>query len=46
MNDNFDDINTYNGDSVHDMWVDFDNYENTGYPDVFDQYEFDNFIEN
>lgn len=32
-------IDTYNGDTVHDMWVDFDNYENTDYPDVFDEEE-------
>lgn len=31
----FDDLDTYNGDTEHDMWVDFDNYENTGTPDVF-----------
>lgn len=24
----YDDLNTYNDDSVHDMWVDFDNYPN------------------
>lgn len=28
----FDNLDTYNGDSEHDMWVDFDNYENTGTP--------------
>lgn len=33
--DEYDDLDTYNGDAVHDMWVDFDNYENTGTPDVF-----------
>lgn len=32
--DEYDDLGTYNGDSVHDMWVDFDNYENTGTPSV------------
>lgn len=31
----YEDLDTYNGDSEHDMWVDFDNYENTGEPDVF-----------
>lgn len=30
------DLDTYNGDPEHNMWVDFDNYENTGEPDVFD----------
>lgn len=33
--DEYDDLATYNGDSEHDMWVDFDNYLNTGTPDVF-----------
>lgn len=33
----FDESGTYNGDIEHDMWVDFDNYENTGIPDVFDE---------
>lgn len=31
----FDDLDTYNGDTEHDMWVDFDNYENTGTRDVY-----------
>jgi|GEM_PF-1155502 hypothetical protein len=35
--DEYDDLSTYNGDVDHDMWVDFDNYENTGTPDVFDE---------
>lgn len=35
--DEYDDLSTYNGDVEHDMWVDFDNYENTGTPDVFDE---------
>lgn len=43
---NLDDLDTYNGDSEHDMWVDFDNYENTGTPDVFDEPDLDNFIDN
>lgn len=30
-----DDLGTYNGDVGHDMWVDFDNFVNTGDPDVF-----------
>ena len=40
--DNFDELDTYNGDTVHDMWVDFDNYENTGPPDVFNEPDVDN----
>lgn len=31
----YDDLGTYYGDTEHDMWVDFDHYENTGHPDVF-----------
>lgn len=31
-----DNLDTYNGDTEHNMWDDFDNYENTGEPDVFD----------
>ena len=32
----YDDLGTYTGDTEHDMWVDFDHYENTGEPDVFE----------
>ena len=41
-----DDLETYNGETEHDMWVDFDNYENTGYTDVFVDDSLDNFIDN
>lgn len=30
--DEYDDLNVYNGEAEHDMWVDFDHYENTGIP--------------
>lgn len=30
----YDHLDTYNGDAVHNMWVDFDSYENTGTPDI------------
>lgn len=33
--DEYEDLDTYNGDSEHDMWVEFDNYENTGTPNIF-----------
>ena len=36
----------YNGDTEHDMWVDFNNFEDTGNPDVFDEPNIDNFIDN
>lgn len=42
----YDDLDTYNGVTEHDMWVDFDNYENTGVPDVLDDSDFDNYIDN
>lgn len=40
------DLDIYNGDAEHDTWVDFVNYENTGTPDVFDEPDIDNFIDN
>lgn len=42
----YDVLDTYDGDPVHDGWVDFENYENTGTPDVFDEPDLDNFINN
>lgn len=39
-------LDVYNGDAVHDMWVDFDNYENTGIPDVFDEDNINQYINN
>lgn len=44
--DEYDDLGTYNGDTEHDMWVDFDNYENTGTPDVFDEDNLDDYVDN
>lgn len=46
MND-FDDLDQYNEDPQHDMWVDYDFNENTGeLPDVFDEDNMDSFIDN
>lgn len=42
----FDDLDTYHGDTEHDIWVDFDNYETTGIPDVPDEPHIDSFINN
>lgn len=42
----YDDLGTYNGDTEHDMWVDFDNYENTGIPDVFDENDLEDCVYN
>lgn len=43
---NNDDLDSYSGDTVHDMWVDFVNYENTGSPDAFDELDYDTIIDN
>ena len=41
------DLNTYNGDPVHDGWVDFDYYENTGeLSDLFEDTDLDQYIDN
>lgn len=44
--DEYKDLAAYNGDTVLDMWVDFDNYENTGIPDVIEEVNLDEFIDN
>lgn len=44
--DETDDLSSYNEDTVHNMWGDFDHYENIGTQDVFDEPDFDNFIDN
>lgn len=51
-----DDLGSYNGDSEHDMWVDFGHYviglplcsckKKTGIPDVFDEDNINEFIDN
>ena len=44
MDDNLD---MYNGDAVHDMWVDTDYNENTGeLPYVEDATDLDNYLDN
>lgn len=40
--DELNDLTTYNGDTEHDMWVDYDNYEHIGSPDVFNESDIDN----
>lgn len=42
----YDNLDTYNGDTHHDMWVDFDHSVNTDIPDVFNKPDLDNFIDN
>lgn len=45
--DDYENLDTYNGDTVHDMWVDSDYNENTGeLPYIKDETDLDNFIEN
>lgn len=44
--DEYEDLDTYNGDTVHDMWVDFDSYENTRIPEIFDEGNLDDYIDN
>ena len=42
-----DDLATYNGDTEHDMWVDFSTHEYTGeLANIFDGSEVDDFIDN
>lgn len=46
MND-INDLDTYNGDPVHDGWVDFDYNENTGeLSGLFEDTELDQLINN
>ena len=43
----FDDLDTYNGDTVHNMYVDSDYEINTGeLSEVFDEADLDDFIDN
>ena len=45
MND-INDLDTYNGDPVHDGWVDFDYNENTGeLSGLFEDSDLDDFID-
>lgn len=40
-------FNAYNGDAIHDMYVDSDYEINTSkHPEVFDEADFDDFIDN
>lgn len=46
MND-LDDLDIYNGETEHDMWVDFTANQYTGeLTDIFDDSEVDDFIDN
>ena len=43
--DEYENLDLYNGDTVHDMWVDYDHYQNTGEPDVFDKEDIDEIVD-
>ena len=46
-NMDFDDLDMYNGDPVHDSWVDFDYNENTGeLSGIFEDTDLDNYVTN
>ena len=43
----YNDLDTLNGDPVHDGWVDFDYHENTGeVSDLFEESDLDQYIDN
>ena len=45
--DEYEDLDAYNGDAVHDINVDFDIYMNTGeLSGIFDDTDLDQFIDN
>ena len=45
--DEYEDLDTYNGNTVHDMEVDYDFHINTGeLPDEFGDADLDEFIDN
>ncbi|MCM1142855.1 MAG: hypothetical protein NC453_30175 [Muribaculum sp.] len=43
----FDDLDTYNGDTIHDMYVDSDYEINTGeFPEALDEVDLDDYMDN
>ena len=45
--DEYEDLDAYNGDTEHDMWVDFDYNENTGeLSSPFEDSDLDQYIDN
>ena len=43
--DEYEDLDAYNGGTEHDMWVDFDNNENTGeLSGLFEDTDLDQYI--
>ena len=43
--EDYDDLGSNNGNVEHDMWVDYDHYQNTGNPDVFDEEDIDEIVD-
>lgn len=44
---NYDELDEYNGNPEHDMWVDYDYNENTGeLSDFFDDEDIDDYVDN
>ena len=43
--EDYDDLGSYNGNVEHDMWVDYVHYQNTGEPDVFDEEDIDEIVD-
>ena len=43
--DDYDDLGSYNGDVEHDMWVDYDHYQNTGEPNMFVEENFEEILD-
>lgn len=45
--DELEELDAYNGETDHDMWVDFTYHEDTGeLADLFDEDSLDNYIDN
>lgn len=42
----YDNLEAYNDEVVHNMWVDYDNYENTGAPEGFEDESLDECTDN
>lgn len=43
--EDYNDLGSYNGDVEHDMWVDYDHYQNTGEPNVFVEENFEEILD-
>lgn len=43
--EDYDDLGSYNGDVEHDMWVDYDHYQNTGELNMFVEENFEEILD-